>query len=482
MQKARRNAIRIRAMLLCVPLLVAVQSGRNAVAAPWEFEGSVDAGVIFTDNLTLDIDGLEDEEVVYTITPTLRLFTDSDRIEADLRYRPEAYFFDDRSEFDEIFHSVDMTATGTLVRDALFIFASAANFQSIVSADLPIPTSNVPVNGNRLDAKIISVRPYWQQNLGFGEILMEVAQIDTDFAEYDLSFVGQSQDNVERFGRFRLSNIPDQRGMTWGLNYEHRRVEYKASVPWDYQRAAVDLGYWVTATTRLFVTGGAETDFESFFDSGLNSDLWEVGLQYAPSPRLNFEAAVGERSYGTSYRGDFTYDLRRGQMSITYSEVPTTVAEQLREQNPIRDTDNLETFLGATDGNDRFILKRGEWANTIELAKSDFSLRAFFELRDQRIDPNGMQLDDESLLGVAVRWNWRVGARSRIGLYGDYSDRTTEVTDSELSRFAADYEYNFTPRLSIVAFVQRSDERALDDASLDYTENQYRLILRANFQ
>ena len=205
-------------------------------------------------------------------------------------------------------------------------------------------------------------------------------------------------------------------------------------------------------------------------------------MQYTPGQRLNFEAAVGERSYGTSYRGDFSYELRRGRMSITYSEEPTTLAELLREQNPIIDTDNLNNFLGFNNGNDRFILKRGEWATTIELAKSDFSLRAFYELRDERTDPNGIELSDEDQIGVAVRYNWRLGSRSRIGLYGDYSDRTTDDADAEITRFAVDYEYDLSQRLSVVAFIQRTEESAEDSESLTYTENQYRLILRARFQ
>lgn len=479
MRTARQKITRIGNLLFGCAVVLAFGT-RGVSAAPWEFGAIVDAGVVYTDNLTLAAEDQEEEELVYTITPTFRLNTDGDRLTADIRYRPEAYFYDDESEFDEVFHIVDGNLTGTLVRDALFVFAGASNFQSIVTPDRRIPTSNIPITGNRINARTLELRPYWEQSLGFADVLLELAQVDTDFGELDTTFDGVAQDNIERRGLFELNNYSNQRGIAWGVNYEHRRLEYDVSTPWDYQRAVLDLGYWVSSSTRLFASGGLETDFDDFIDSGLEADLWEVGFQYRPNQRLNLELAAGERSYGDSYRAEFSYQLRRGETALTYTEQPSTLGELLLDQNPIIDTDNLDDFLNRPDGSDRFVRKRAEWITTVELSKSDISLRVFYEDRDQRTEATGEALIDEEQSGAAFRWTWRFGAKSILGLYADHSTRETAVAGADLTRFALDYEYRLTQRLSIVLFAQRTEEDGDSTLIPDYAENQYRLLLRAN--
>ena len=74
----------------------------------------------------------------------------------------------------------------------------------------------------------------------------------------------------------------------------------------------------------------------------MDEDFWEAGFQYKPNQRMDLELAAGERSYGTSFRGNFSYTLRRGSISMTYDEGPTTRGELAFDRRPIIDADNLE--------------------------------------------------------------------------------------------------------------------------------------------
>lgn len=480
MQKAHRRP-RISGPKLSVIGIIIVTAGiRPVLGAPWEFGTIVDLGVLYTDNLRLESEGLEESEFVYTIAPTFSLSTESDRLTADLRYRPEAYFFDTAPESDSVFHVLDASVTGALIRDALFVAASATNFQSIVTPDGRIPTSNLPISGNRLDSMVLEVRPYWQQNLGFADILAEVAYTATRYDELESTQDTFLQNNSEWRGRFDLNNHSRQQGFAWGMDYLYRRTEYDESIPFDYQRASANLGYWINGTLRVFASGGVESAFDNFFESNLDDEFWEAGFQYSPNQRLDLEIAVGERGYGESYRANMTYELRRGQTALTYTEQPSTRGDSAANRRPITDTDNLDDFLNRPGRSDRFIRKRGEWMTTIELAKSDISLRLFFEERTQRTSATGEVLQDEENSGGAFRWNWRFGAKSTLGFLADYSRRQTSVRDGTLTRLSIDYSYQISERLSIVALAQRSDDdsRNSDD---DYVENQYRLTLRAEF-
>ena len=448
--------------------------------AQWEFDVVADLGIVYTDNLRLAPADMAEEDIVYTIIPTFALTKESERLTADLRYRPEAYFYDDAPESDAIYHVVDASLTSTLVRDALFVYVSGAQFQTTGSPEDGFPTSNLPITGNRVDSTKLEFRPYWEQNLGFADILAELAYRDSRYDADEELQTGFIQHNTERNGRFSLNNHSHQEGLAWGLGYDYRRVEYDQALPFEFQTASVDLGYWLNGTTRVFVSGGVETPFNSYFDPAMEDDFWEAGIQYTPNQRLDIEFAAGERSFGDTYRGRLSYELRRGRTEFTYEDGVETRGGIGSGYRPIVFSDNLDTVLDRPGESDRFIRKRGEWQTTIELAKSDISFRLFSEDREQRTADTGVPVEDERLAGAAFRWAWRLGTNSTLGLGTDFAIREVGVDDSDLTRFSFDYAFRFSQRLSVVLLLQHSEETGEASFRGDHTENQYRLNLRAD--
>ena len=371
--------------------------------------------------------------------------------------------------------------TAAVVPDALFVFANALHYQSIVSPEFGFPTSNLPITDNRVDSTILELRPYWEQDLGFADILLEYSYVDSRFEDPPDFPSSEFQDNVAQSGNFVFNNREQQQGFAWGLEYEYRQVEYELANDWEYQRAAVDLGYWFNGVTRVFVLGGAESPYDDFFESKLEDEFWEVGFQYVPSQRLNLELAAGERGYGDSYRARISYQLRRGQTELEYTEEALTRAEIAVDRRPIFIPDNLDGFLDRPGDFDRFIQKRGQWQTTIELAKSQITLRAFSEERDQRTTDSGLELPDELFYGAAFRWAWQLGVNSTLGMTADIVHSEVDNAESDLTRLALDYTLRLSQKLSIVMLAQRSEEDGEDVFGLDYTENQYHLMLRTEF-
>ena len=203
MEMMRRNKnsdnLRIRnfAGLVCT---LAILMPAAAVSAPWDYGVTVDLGVIHTDNVFLASDGQEETEVVYTIVPEFFLTKDDARLTANLRYRPEAYFYSDFSDADDVFHVLDASLTSALVRDRFFVYLGAVNYQSIITPDGRFPTSNLPISRNRVDSRILTARPYWQQRLGQANLLLEAAVGNIDGCGTDSRF--------ERWvGLHRRSNV-----------------------------------------------------------------------------------------------------------------------------------------------------------------------------------------------------------------------------------------------------------------------------------
>lgn len=447
---------------------------RDAVSAPWDLGAVIDIGAIYTDNIFLAEDGMEESDLVYMLKPEFYLESDGERTQANIRYRPEAYFYRDNGDADTVYHVVDATMTTGLIRDKLFLYLGASNTQSIILPEGLFPTSNIPISGNRTDSRVLEAKPYWQQQIGSVSVLLEAGYTDV---KYDSDLL-QSNDVIT--ARASFDNFASQQGIAWGLDYNYTRTEYESSNPWEFQRVGANLGYWVNGTTRIFGAGGAETAIDDIEDlsPNLNERFWEAGLQYKPNDRLDFEAAVGKRSFGTSYRLRFDYQLRRGRTTLTYNETPTARGQLPTGARPIEDTDNLDNILDRPGQSDRFLQRRAEWTTNVDLNKSNFDLRLFGERRELRSSADGDPLDDEEYYGAAIRWDWDVGVNTNIGLGADLSRRTTDDIDDDLRRFSLTAAYNLSQRTSIRAEIMRSQQDRDESTLGNYTENQYRLYLR----
>lgn len=464
----KRAALRVLTLSL-------VFSSAGSAAEPWDFGLNIDLGVIHTDNVLLAEKGQEERETVLTIAPEFVLSKDSERLQADLRYRPEAYFYSNVDDANDIFHVLDANMVGELVRDRFFLALDAARFQSIVTPDGRFPTSNLPISVNRVDSTTFGIQPYWQQKIGQASLLLEVG---FRRVEYDDELY-QSSD--EGSGHFRLDNIESQQGLAWALDYRIRRMEYELSLPFEFQRASLNLGFWLGGTTRIFVEGGAETSFDNFIDSNMDADFWEAGFQFKPNQRLDLEIAAGDRSYGTSFRGRFAYTLRRGNISVSYDESPSTRSDSVFSRRPIVGTDNLDGLLDSPGSSDRFIRRRGELNTSIELSRSELTVRIFSEKRDLRTTADGTPLPDEDYSGAAIRWSWDMGTKTVLGLGADVSERNQEFRKDNLLRVGADVAFQFSPRLSLHAEAIHANQEGKESSVFDYDENQVRLYLRSEF-
>ena len=463
------------ARIASLALGVGVLTPLTAAAAQWDYGVIVDLGVTHTDNIFLENDGLEQSETAYLIAPEFFLTTDSDRLVANLRYRPEAIFYSEFSDSDEAFHALDASLTGALIRDRLFVYLSAINYQSIITPELQIPTGNLPITGNRIDSQIFEARPYWQQRLGQADLLLEAAYIDT---QYDSELL---QSNVLRSGRMQLDNIERQEGLAWGLGYEYYRLEYEVSAPWEFQRAALNLGFWINGSVRIFADGGVETPYYNILNGDMDSNFWEAGFQYRPNQRLNFEFAMGDRSYGTSYRGTFSYTLRRGEISLTYVEGPMTLASVALNPRPITETDTATNFLDQPGASDRFVNRRADLNISIDLSKSELTLNLFATSRDLRTTADGDALDDQEFLGAALRWSWNIGTKTTFGVGAEINEREQSDRTTRLRRLLVYLTYNFSERLSVSLEANNSKQEDQGTSLFEYEENQLRLFLRTEF-
>lgn len=443
-----------------------------ADAEPWDFSSTIDLGVVYSDNIFLAEDNLAQGDLAFFVAPEFALTRDAERIDANLRYRPEAYFYRTNSDADSIYHVAEANMTSAIVHDKFFLYLGGSQYQSHVSPTAQVPTSNIPLSLNRVDAIVLEARPYWEQRIGTVDLLLEASYIDNEYDDDAL------QGNVIRRGTFVLDNTEREEGLVWGVDYEYLRADYDISPEFVYQRAAGTVGYWIKRDLRIFGAGGAETPLDDRTVTRLDEEFWEAGFQYRPNQRVDLEVAGGRRFFGNSYRMNLDYRFRRGEMTLHYDETPATGAQIMLDRQPITETDNIDGILDEPGRSDRFLRRLAEWTTKIELSKSEFLLRAMAESREQRIDSDGTPLADEQLAGIAARWSWAVGTNTGVALQAERSRRDDDGGIDDYTLLLAALSYSFSERISMIVQFQHARQEDRETNISDYSENQYGLFFQ----
>jgi hypothetical protein len=174
--------------------------------------------------------------------------------------------------------------------------------------------------------------------------------------------------------------------------------------------------------------------------------------------------------------------MRRGEFSILYSEGPANRSEIVFDRRPITQSNGVDGILDEPGESDRFVQKRGEILWTMNLSKSELSLRVFSESREFRTTAEGDPLDDEEYRGISFRWRWRFGTRTSLGIWADFADRNRAEIDDKVGRYLLDISYEINRSISVrVEGVRSWQEDSGGRGTPEYTENQIRLYLRASF-
>ena len=80
---------------------------------------------------------------------------------------------------------------------------------------------------------------------------------------------------------------------------------------------------------------------------------------------------------------------------------------------------------------------------------------------------------------MALRFDWRFGTNTSLGIAGDFARRGFDPGDEDLSRVMLDLTYRFSQRFSVTLRAQQTDLSSDDpSATADYEENQVGLYFR----
>ena len=284
-----------------------------------------------------------------------------------------------------------------------------------------------------------------------------------------------TQDNKNQTALLMIENYRAGRGFTWRLKYDWRRTEYDVSPPWEYQRASAELGYWVGSGTRIFGAGGKETAWDDPFDPSMEDSFWEAGFAHTAGENLSAEFAAGERSFGSSWRGNLDYQFRRGSTSLSYVESPTTTGYgRGAGTRTVLDPTDFDDYLDRPGSDERYLMERLQWNLTLQFRRLGFDLSAFDEDRTGRVTTDGEMLEDQSETGVRATIDWKLGVRTEIAVTGSMLDRETSL-DAKTKFLSAglNVTYKLGARTDLTLGYSYAEEepRGQIPTGRDYVEN-----------
>lgn len=442
------------------------------------FEAAAELGVTYTDNIGLTTTN-EVSETVYRVIPSFGYSKESPRISASVHYRLDGFYYADLSE-SEVFHQFDGDVEAALIPEKLFLNFGATRYQSIRDPDARVPQGNLPISTNRVNRDDFYVGPRFQLALGRSITLQ---------GDYRLSWVEYDEvdiDNTDQQGiaKFSIDNYRRGTGLTWAARYNWRRTEYDNLDPFEYQQASGELGFWAGKNLRVFAGGGEESAWDMPLDPGLDDSFWEAGFSQQVSTSLSAEFAAGERSFGSSWRGNLEYEFKRGKTSLQYAETATTEGRNAFNPGSFRVPDSPNNNLARPGSGQRYVFKRFQWNLNLNLQRSKISLTVFDGRQTDRTEADGAPLTDQEQRGVSVSVTRWLGARTELSLRGSWSERETAVDDtSDLVRATVAVSYKLGPRtnLSLTYGYAEEDDDRLDASTRDYTANTVSLFLSRSF-
>ncbi|ACL73467.1 hypothetical protein Tgr7_2389 [Thioalkalivibrio sulfidiphilus HL-EbGr7] len=456
-------------VLFCCAVIVAPVCSAN-----WELTPSVAVGVIYSDNINLEPRGQENADLVMEVTPGIDASFDGRRVDADIRYRLQSYFYRDNSDLDEVFHQLSARGTAELSDETFYLDGGLAVRQQVIDASAPVPTGTIAGAGNLTDEYTAYISPHWRTQL------TDTVRADLRYAIGMVSYDDNTlDDSVQHAVAAQVENTSVADRLYWAARYRLSRVDYEDQDSITLEQATVELGIPITTQARLVVIGGAErNEFELTDGSDAPDDtLWAIGIRSQRAGRYEFEALVGERSFGDTYSLRWVQEGRRWRTQALYDEDFVTYAQTRLEFDPRSPESILPGPALGTAVGEVYLRELGQLELALNTARTTTTARVYNERRLYQTTDR-----EETLKGFDLTWNWALRPRTTVLLSaGVQESRLLGIdTPDELTLVSAGVQQQLGRRLSGTLFLRRTDVKS-DLPEREYREHSVAARLIATF-
>ena len=329
--------------------------GPAGVGAPagernWTITPGIDVEVTATDNirgLNATTGGFagggrsgKAADLVTTITPSISIQANTQRLTASVYYAPQLRSFMRNSNMNSVPQNLNATARATIIEELLFLNATANAAEYSRAGGLGGGSTGRLSRQDMVQTTGYSLSPQLRRafgDWGSADLTYTFAQstqtgqalrASTPFAPSlapgttTTKTAQASFTSGQAFGRLNytvtlIRTAYDGQGV---LKNAHRNSE------------SVDLGYAVTRTvTMLGELGHQDVQYGGTRKIRINGANWNVGAKWAPDPDTSITVRYGYRDGGPSYRFEGSVaPTARTRVSLSYSDGMSNAAEELQ--------------------------------------------------------------------------------------------------------------------------------------------------------
>ncbi len=457
-------------LLGCIVLLVTFSSAYAKV----EIVPTLLTTYSWTDNLSLAIDALQEEEMVTEIRPEVTLNLESRRHRGTLNTSFQHFTYQRRDETREL-QQYRARTNSMLVTDMLYLNFSADRSQRAASEQGVVAVNNVALISNRTDVSSFNVNPYLLKRWS----PYWKSTIDYSYREInDESSATNNSQTQELTGM--LSYGRGGEPLSMDLSYRGVRVGVERNLrPTELNEIRLDTHYQMSSILALLLNAGYEEDqYNRATTEKTQGGFGEVGVELLPTRKVSVSGTVGERYFGNTAFLQLLYRYNREtgveigyRKDITQTAVESTSSElQLGVGGQFDELNNtfLTTEVNKTRRtNIRFYYQR---------AKSRGELSGYYVIRDFQLSLNREVVDF-----IAATWSWSVTARSTVDI--DFSIRGREI-DNQVGEDRLQYarlKFQTIPRKNVSIGGEYGVTKRSGSAFQNYRQQQLGVFVNLSF-
>jgi uncharacterized protein (PEP-CTERM system associated) len=418
---------------LCLPAMAVAQGAW----AGWDLFPQVTVQEVYTDNVELADEGLEQGDFVTELTPRVTVRGRGMRYRADLNYALQGLIYADDSGRNDINHLI--TGEGQLewFRDHGFLDVAVDRGPQNIGINGVVPIDNISV-ASRPDVFNYSITPNWRQQ--FGNFALGTIGYTWDQVLVNSDALAESQQHTVRGS---LESGPHYTAFGWRFDaLEQYLDDEDADDIIRFRNVTGRVDYHLTP--HWSVIGQLGYDDNRFGDLGSDGEgvLWGGGLRWSPSRRTAFEFIGGERYFGHTYSASAEHTGRRWRMIANYAETPTTARTVLLRNTTFAVRDAFgQPVIDPTTGQPQLldvavpvqtaeVLISRLFDSTIGYIGRYHDFEVGFTHEDRDYDITG---DTEEVMAATIEWRWRFTPRTSSRLAFSWTDESNRADDE--SRF-----------------------------------------------
>ena len=427
-----------------------------AHAYDWRFVPNVNLTETLTDNVGLTAGNAKEGDLVTQVSPGFTLSTDGPRIKARINYALQATLYATSDRGTRLSNQLNAGGTATLIRDMLYVDATAFASEQSISAFGPQSFNNVNDTGNRANVHSYTISPYLFNRYGS----FATSQVRFTHEAVGANSTLLSNTNTDRIQALVSSGPQYIRG-NWGLQASTEKKRYSDIDSVDQSSISANAGYSIVPTIRLTATGGYEKNTYVTLGDKPQGKFYTAGFIWTPTSRTNLTVNAGRRYFGNTYFLAANHRARNTVFSLNYSEDITSTQGQFVTTAVIDTSSQLNLLytpqIADPAARQQFVdllIRQFGLAPALAVPVNSLTNRYFLQkslqgsvavsgahstvigtLFDTRREAQSQQLtvpgldDSTKQIGASAGWNLQLSPRSSALANISYTRSTSLVTD-----------------------------------------------------